>query len=426
MPRLVEAAQSTMKIKLTDERDTWRVLRQCWAWRGECHFGRSLLWLVCCFGQVLIRDSGSDRGRKPRAVRIAAALLITLVAVGSRTGLAEDGCPQRQPERSRPEPARMRIRMPGKSHQGPLPPLTAKQMKLRDELRVDLTRLATEIGERNAGRPAAYLQARKFLESELQQAGYEVRLQKFQAKGIDCANVEAAIAGGEAADEIVVVGAHYDSAPGTPGANDNGTGVVGLLAIARRLADFKSKRTLRLVFFANEEPPFFQTDAMGSLVYARACRDRGDKVVGMLSLETIGYYSDEPNSQNYPAPFNAFYPTTGNFVGFVGNMKSGALVETCVGSFRQHAKFPSEGGAVPAFIQGVGWSDHWSFWQTGYPALMVTDTAPFRYPHYHLPSDTPDKVDFDRFARVVDGLERVVRDLAKPDRADSAKKMKEN
>jgi hypothetical protein len=147
---------------------------------------------------------------------------------------------------------------------------------------------------------------------------------------------------------------------------------------------------------------------MGSVRYARRCRQRDEQIVAMLSLETIGYYSDAPGSQQYPFPFGLLYPSEGNFIGFVGNVSSGDLVRTAIGAFRQHARFPSEGAAVPASIQGVGWSDHWSFWQVGYPGIMVTDTAPFRYPHYHRREDTPDKVDYARMARVVAGLEHVV------------------
>ena len=134
----------------------------------------------------------------------------------------------------------------------------------------------------------------------------------------------------------------------------------------------------------------------------------------MLSLETIGYYVEEEESQRYPPPFSLFYPSTGNFIAFVGNVKSGPLVREVVGSFRRHAKFPSEGAAFPGFIPGVGWSDHWAFWQEGYPALMVTDTAPFRYPAYHSPQDTPEKVKYDQMARVVGGLGKVIADLANP------------
>ena len=132
----------------------------------------------------------------------------------------------------------------------------------------------------------------------------------------------------------------------------------------------------------------------------------------MLSLETIGYYSDEPRSQHYPYPFSVFYPSTGNFIGFVGDLGSKALVRSALATFRRHTQFPSEGAALPRFIQGAGWSDHWSFWQFGYPAIMVTDTAPFRYPHYHTEQDTPDKLDYGRTARVTQGLVAVVRALA--------------
>jgi hypothetical protein len=147
-------------------------------------------------------------------------------------------------------------------------------------------------------------------------------------------------------------------------------------------------------------------------VYARGCKQRGDNIVAMLSLETIGCYLDEPGTQHYPGFFGFLYPSTGNFIGFVGNVGSRGLVRQVVRSFRANAQFPSEGGAIPGFVPGVGWSDHWAFWQEGYPAIMVTDTAPFRYRHYHEPTDTPDKIDYARMARVVGGLEAVVSELA--------------
>lgn len=184
------------------------------------------------------------------------------------------------------------------------------------------------------------------------------------------------------------------------------------LALARRFADRQPARTVRFVLFVNEESPYFQTEAMGSLVYARECRQRGDNIVAMFSLETIGYYSDRPGSQQYPWPLSAVYPSTGNFIAFVGNIASDHLVKQVVESFRRHAQFPSEGGALPGVIPGVGWSDHWSFWQAGYPALMVTDTAPFRYAHYHSAEDAPDKLDYESTARVVVGLDTVLDEMA--------------
>src|SRR4029077_18244802 len=132
------------------------------------------------------------------------------------------------------------------------------------------------------------------------------------------------------------------------------------------------------------------------------------------SLETIGYFSDSPRSQTYPSlGIGAFYPTTGKFIGFIGNTKSRKFLHRAISLFRDQAKLPSEGAALPGFITGVGWSDQWAFWQHGYPGIMITDTAPFRYPHYHAATDTPDKLDYDRFALVVSGVEGMIAELAK-------------
>lgn len=150
---------------------------------------------------------------------------------------------------------------------------------------------------------------------------------------------------------------------------------------------------------------------MGSRVYAANAKRRRETIMAMLALETIGYYTDKPGSQQYPPPFNLFYPDTGNFIGFVGNLASRPLVCTCIKTFRETTPFPSEGVAAPPFIKGIGWSDHWAFWQEGYPGIMITDTAPFRYPHYHEDSDTPDRVNYERMARVVAGIGRVVERL---------------
>jgi Zn-dependent M28 family amino/carboxypeptidase len=303
------------------------------------------------------------------------------------------------------------ISMPGKSHVGPLPPLTAKQAELAAALRVDVSELAEKIGERNTVRYAALQKAADYVERELSAAG-KVSRQSYPASGRSCDNLEVEIRGSSSPGEIVIVGGHYDSVFGCPGANDNATGTAGVLALARSLAKTAPARTLRFVAFVNEEPPHFQTDEMGSRVYAKRCRERGENVVAMLSLETIGCYSDEDGSQKYPPPLGLFYPSKGNFIAFVGNIGSRALVRRCLDLFRERAAFPSEGAALPSILPGVGWSDHESFWTYDYPAVMVTDTAPFRYPHYHLEGDTVDKVDFDRCARVLDGVEQVVRELA--------------
>jgi hypothetical protein len=308
------------------------------------------------------------------------------------------------------------IRMPGKSHRGPLPPGDERLRSLAGELRRHVDQLATHIGERNVlRRPRALAQAADYVEGEWKKAGYKPQRQAYDVSGTRCCNLDAELRGTVRPDEIVIIGAHYDSAPGTPGANDNATGVASLLVLAQRFAQRAPGRTLRWVSFVNEEPPYFQTEHMGSWVYARRCRERHQRVTAMLSLETMGYYSEAANSQKYPLPFSLFYPSTGNFIGFVGNTASGDLVRQVVGTFRQHEPFPSEGGALPELVPGVGFSDHWSFWQEKYPGLMVTDTAMFRYPPYHEAEDTVDKVDFDRLARVVRGLERVVETLVRGD-----------
>jgi Zn-dependent M28 family amino/carboxypeptidase len=170
---------------------------------------------------------------------------------------------------------------------------------------------------------------------------------------------------------------------------------------------------VRFVAFANEEVPFFGTPDQGARRYVAALKEAAADVRSMLSIETIGYYSTAPRSQMYPKPLNYFYPDTGNFIGFVGNLASRALVHEAIGAFRRHTTFPAHGAAAPASIPGVGWSDHEAFWAAGFPAVMITDTAPFRNPYYHTRGDTPDRIDYERMTYVVDGLEAVVRRLAR-------------
>ncbi len=302
------------------------------------------------------------------------------------------------------------VAVPGKSYSGPLPPLNDEQTVLRDNLRRHVVAVASR--EHNLWQPAALEAAARYIEDALAGFGYTPSAQRFTTDGVAVRNIEVEVAGGARAGEIVIVGAHYDSVQGATGANDNGSGVAAVLELARLARTTKPARTLRFVLFVNEEPPFFKSGEMGSRVYARRARQRGENIVAMFSIETIGYYSDEPGSQHYPPPIGLFYPATGNFIAFVSNLGSRGLLHEVVASFRRHAQFPSEGLAAPAFIPGVDWSDHWSFWQEGYPALMVTDTAPYRYPYYHTAADTPDKVDYDRLARVVSGLRATLLDLA--------------
>ncbi|MET0790403.1 MAG: M28 family peptidase, partial [Polyangiaceae bacterium] len=197
-----------------------------------------------------------------------------------------------------------------------------------------------------------------------------------------------------------------------PGANDNGSGVAAALELAARFAGAPAAASVRFVFFANEEPPYFKNPGMGSRVNAANAKQRGDPIRAMLSLETMGCYSDVAHSQHYPWPIGLLYPDRGDFLAFVGDLGSRSLVRSAIGAFRQAEPFPSQGAALPTTFPGVDWSDHWSFRQAGYPAILLTDTALFRDPNYHQPTDTPDQLDYPRLARVTRGIEAVVRDLA--------------
>ncbi|HEY2143278.1 MAG TPA: M28 family peptidase [Candidatus Udaeobacter sp.] len=332
------------------------------------------------------------------------------------------------------------VKMPGKNV-SKAAPLSPDEVELREELRTDVQKLAGEIGERNMRHYPQLNAAADFIENSFSSAGLHLRRDSYDVRGQACHNIEAEIParsqgaasaeataakapvspgrrslgeGGTPPPPIILIGAHYDSVFGSPGANDNGSGVAATLAIARRFAGKAPEHTLRFVAFVNEEPPYFLSDEMGSSIYAGRCKARGDKIAAMISLETIGYFSDAPHSQTYPSPgLGVFYPKVGNFIGFVSNVQSRALLCRVVGLFRKYARIPSEGAALPAFIPGVSWSDQRSFWRHGYPGIMVTDTAPFRYPHYHSANDTPDKLDYDRFALVVSGMEKVIEALDK-------------
>lgn len=301
------------------------------------------------------------------------------------------------------------ISMPGQSWTGALDPLAPADHDLAARLRGHVIAIASR--EHNMANPEEYESAANYLEGQLAKAGQSVTRQAFDVRGASARNLQIEIAGSQPQRGIVVVGAHYDSVEGVPGANDNGSGTAAAVELARLLAGWKPVHTWRVVLFANEEPPYFKTESMGSVVYAHGCKSRGERIAAMFSLETLGYYSNSPGSQHYPFPFNLAYPDRGDFVAFVGNFGGHDLVRKTVATFRANAHFPSDGVAAPSWIPGIDWSDHWAFWRDGWPALMITDTAPFRYPHYHTTKDTPDKVDYERLARVVRGLEATFRAL---------------
>lgn len=280
---------------------------------------------------------------------------------------------------------------------------------LQERLRRHVFRLAGEIGERNVFRYDALQAAAVYIRGVWDEQGFEVVSQAYEANGLVCENLEVTRPG--AGPGLLLLGAHYDSVKGSPGANDNGSGVAGLLEISRALSRATPAMTVRCVAFVNEEPPFFYWGKMGSLVYAKAARARGDAIRLMVSLEMLGCYRQEPGTQDYPPLLGYFYPDTGNFIAFVSNLKSSGLLRKTAQAFRTHSEFPLQSLAAPSFVPGVGWSDQLSFWRQGYKALMVTDTAFYRYPYYHTAADTPDKIDYASMARVVAGLQRTFEGL---------------
>jgi Zn-dependent M28 family amino/carboxypeptidase len=305
--------------------------------------------------------------------------------------------------------------MPSNSYSGPFQTLSENEQLLCDRLKNHVLMLAEKIGERNIWQYSQLETSANYIEKVLGDLNYKVTRQEFKVEGRAVRNIEAELVGTSLPKEVVIIGAHYDSVLGSPGANDNASGVAGVLEIARLIAREKLSRTIRIVAFVNEEPPFFQTEDMGSRVYTSRLRKHKEQIVAMLAIETIGYYSDVEGSQHYPFPFSFFYPNTANFIAFVSNISSRHLVRRVIETFRKHTAFPSEGLSAPSFLTGIDWSDHWSFWKEGYPAIMVTDTALFRYKHYHTQEDTSDKIDYPRTARVVTGIAQVLRFLAQRD-----------
>ena len=290
----------------------------------------------------------------------------------------------------------------------PAPELVA----LANRLECHVTELAGRIGERNVFRPQALHAAADYIRGQWAAQGYRVVPQSYEALGVSSENLEITLQGTSRPDEILLLGAHYDTVQGSPGANDNASGVAALLELSRMLRDAKPSRSIRFVAFANEEHPFFYGGGMGSGVYSKAARARNDNIRLMISLEMLGYYSDAPGSQRYPPLLRLFYPDRANFIAFVSNLASRHRLHELVKAFRAHSDFPAESLATFTFVPGVSWSDHLPFWRENYHALMVTDTAFNRYAHYHRASDTPEKLRYPEMARVVSGLRGAIGDLA--------------
>jgi hypothetical protein len=303
--------------------------------------------------------------------------------------------------------------IPGCSYRADLPTLSDAEQNCSGRMKSDVMYLAETIGERNTCKPEGLLKTEQYISDRFAELGFYLRHETYPSAGMNVSNIEATLTGQAKANEIIVIGAHYDTAPGTPGADDNASGVAVLLELARHFKDRMPERTIRFVAFVNEEPPFIFTDWMGSHVYAHGCRQRNEKISGMLCLESLGYFSTASGSQQYPQQLEKLYPNTGDFIVFCSNIASYPLLRRCVKQFRKTTRFPSEGLVAPEkLVVPISWSDHWAFWRMEYQAIMVTDTAFLRNPHYHLPNDLPEHLDYDRMARVTEGLKRVIQKLS--------------
>lgn len=284
---------------------------------------------------------------------------------------------------------------------------------LEKNLEAHVVKLSEEIGERNFIRYDSLNRAADYIISEFKKYGYEPQIQSYDFENRPYKNIIAAKKGSIKPGEVVIIGAHYDSVIGSPGANDNGSGVSALLELARLLSGTDVEKTIKFIAFVNEEPPFYLTGDMGSRVYAKEAKKKREDIKAMISLETIGYYSQRRNSQSYPFFFGLFYPDQANFIGVVGNFGSSDLVRKVKDAFKENSTFNIESVVAPNFVPGVNFSDHDSFWKYGYKACMVTDTAFYRYPYYHSVGDTYEKIDYEKLAEVVKGFYYVLIELTK-------------
>jgi len=288
---------------------------------------------------------------------------------------------------------------------------------LEARLRRHVDVLAGLIGPRHLGKPKTLEATIGYLVKELEIVGHAVEKQPYPVGSQTAVNLVVEIPGTSPQAGIVVLGAHYDSIANTPGADDNASAVAVLIETARLLHGAKPRRTIRCVAFACEEKPYFETGEMGSQEYARNCRKRGERIVGMLCLEMVGFFTDAVGSQRIPPGIPRWlhwvFPKRGDFLAAVGNLRSWRLVWQFRRGFKRATRFPLFPIALPELIQEIRRSDNSSFWDQGYPALMLTDTSFLRNPHYHQPTDTPETLDYGRMVQVTRGVAGAVRWLAR-------------
>lgn len=295
--------------------------------------------------------------------------------------------------------------------------MASDKNQIEQQLRQHVDRLAGLIGPRTLQKPKMIEATIGYIEGQWSAMGYETSQECFDALGDEATNLIVERPGTKWSEQIVLLGAHYDTVFTTPGADDNASAVAVLLEVGRVLSQYQSKRTIRYVTFACEEPPYFNLDSMGSQYHARQCRLRGDKIIGMLCLEMVGYYSDRDDSQSLPPRIpkwlKRFFPHRGNFLAAIGNMASWKLCWKFRRGFKRGTgTMPLFSICLPERINEIRLSDNSSFWDQGYPALMLTDTSFLRNPNYHQATDTPDTLDYRRMTEVTLGVASAIRFLS--------------
>ena len=270
-------------------------------------------------------------------------------------------------------------------------------------LQIHVRTLSETFFPRDAAHPENLDRAAAYIREEFVQASGRVSEQPFEIAGRTYRNVLAWF--GPDTRERIVVGAHYDAAGPQPGADDNASGVAGLIELAYLLREVRLSVGVELVAFTLEEQPHFRTEMMGSAVHVASLVKHDIPVRVMFSLEMIGYFTDAPQSQRFPFSFfAAFYPSQGNFIALVGNLSQGLVVRSLKKAMQSASPLPVYSINAPRFVPGVDFSDHRNYWQAGYKAVMVTDTAFYRNPYYHTVQDTANRLDYERMAMVVQGV----------------------
>ncbi len=276
---------------------------------------------------------------------------------------------------------------------------------LKARLEQHLRYLSVTLGDRSIFRPENLQAAEDYVSQQFAAMGYVPRRQSFKYQGQEVSNI---IVGEEAPRGYYILGAHYDTVEGTPGADDNASGVAVLLEVARLARQLTPPKPWAFIAFTCEEPPAFASAAMGSRVYAQRARRQQAHILGMLCLEMVGYYSKSPGSQSLPLSLKFMgYPTTGDFIGLVSDRGSRTLLDRLEAAITRGCRLPAVSLAVPFgghLLPEVRLSDHANFWDAGYPAVMLTDTAFMRNPHYHGPGDTMDRLDLDAMTELTLGL----------------------